>query len=164
MVFYTKFPILPGYPRLGFWYPGPGNSLSAPVTGHGVTPECQHTHKLPHGHFCLMAPCLFYPLWDMGQSAPLWAPAAMRLGKVSPIRGPAPNIWSLSASGKCLLFLFLEVHSEEINPEYSLEGWMRKLKLQSFDHLMWGADSLEKPWCWETLKAKGEAGCRGWDG
>ena len=32
----------------------------------------------------------------------------------------------------------------EINPEYSLEGLMLKLKLQSFGHLMWRADSLEK--------------------
>ena len=33
---------------------------------------------------------------------------------------------------------------EEINPEYSLEGQMLKLKLQSFGHLMQRADSLEK--------------------
>ena len=32
----------------------------------------------------------------------------------------------------------------EINPEYSLEGLMLKLKLQYFDHLMRRADSLEK--------------------
>ena len=32
----------------------------------------------------------------------------------------------------------------EINPEYSLEGLMMKLKLQSFGHLMWRAYSLEK--------------------
>ena len=32
----------------------------------------------------------------------------------------------------------------EINPEYSLEGLMLKLKLQSFDHLVWRADTLEK--------------------
>ena len=32
---------------------------------------------------------------------------------------------------------------KEINPEYSLEGLMLKLKLQSFGHLMQGADSLE---------------------
>ena len=31
-----------------------------------------------------------------------------------------------------------------INPEYSLEGLMLKLKLQYFGHLMWTADSLEK--------------------
>ena len=33
---------------------------------------------------------------------------------------------------------------KEINPEYSLEGLMLKLKLQDFDHLMWRADSMEK--------------------
>ena len=33
---------------------------------------------------------------------------------------------------------------KEINPEYWLEGLMLKLKLQSFGHLMWRADSLEK--------------------
>ena len=31
-----------------------------------------------------------------------------------------------------------------INPEYSLEGLMLKLKLQSFGHLMQKANSLEK--------------------
>ena len=33
---------------------------------------------------------------------------------------------------------------KEINPEYSLEGLMLKLKLQYFSHLMQRADSLEK--------------------
>ena len=33
---------------------------------------------------------------------------------------------------------------KEIKPEYSLEGLMLKLKLQSFGHLMGRADSLEK--------------------
>ena len=33
---------------------------------------------------------------------------------------------------------------KEINPEYSLEGLMLKLKLQHFGHLMQRADSLEK--------------------
>ena len=33
---------------------------------------------------------------------------------------------------------------KEINPEYSLEGLMLKLKLQYFGHLMPRADSLEK--------------------
>ena len=33
---------------------------------------------------------------------------------------------------------------KEINPEYSLEGLMLKLKLQYFGHLIQGADSLEK--------------------
>ena len=33
---------------------------------------------------------------------------------------------------------------KEINPEYSLEGLMLKLKLQNFGHLMRRANSLEK--------------------
>ena len=33
---------------------------------------------------------------------------------------------------------------KEISPEYSLQGLMLKLKLQSFGHLMWRTDSLEK--------------------
>ena len=41
---------------------------------------------------------------------------------------------------------------KEINPGYSSEGLM--LKLQYLDHLMGTANSLEKNWCWERLKAK----------
>ena len=33
---------------------------------------------------------------------------------------------------------------KEINPEYSVEGLMQKLKLQYFGHLMGRANSLEK--------------------
>ena len=36
------------------------------------------------------------------------------------------------------------VNPKEINPEYSLEGLMLKLKLQYFGYLIWWADSLEK--------------------
>ena len=52
---------------------------------------------------------------------------------------------------------------KEINPEYSLEGLMLKLKLQYFDHLMQWAD-WKRSWCWEWLKAGGEGNDRGWDG
>ena len=38
---------------------------------------------------------------------------------------------------------------KEINPEYSLERLMLKLKHQYFGHLLWRADSLTRPWCWE---------------
>ena len=34
---------------------------------------------------------------------------------------------------------------KEINPEYSLEGLILKLKSQYFGHLMWRTDSLKKP-------------------
>ena len=48
-------------------------------------------------------------------------------------------------------------------PWIFMEGLMLKLKLQSFGHLMWRDDSLEKPWCWKRLRAGGERGNRGWD-
>ena len=48
-----------------------------------------------------------------------------------------------------------------VNPEYSWEGLMLKLKVQYFGHLIQLADSLEKARCWERLKARGEGGDRG---
>ena len=53
---------------------------------------------------------------------------------------------------------------KEINPEFSLGGLMLKLKPQYFGYLMQRANSLEKTWCCERLKAGGEADNRGWDG
>ena len=50
---------------------------------------------------------------------------------------------------------------KEINPEYSLEGLMLKLKLQYFGHLMQRADSLEKTLILGKRKAGGEGGDRG---
>ena len=52
---------------------------------------------------------------------------------------------------------------KEISAECSLEGLMLKLKLQYFGHLMQRADSFQRPWCWERLRA-GEGDDRGWDG
>ena len=49
---------------------------------------------------------------------------------------------------------------KEISPGCSLEGLMLKLKLQSFGHLMWRADSFEKTLMLERLKA-GEGDDRG---
>ena len=53
---------------------------------------------------------------------------------------------------------------KEINSEYSLEELMLKLKCQYFGHLMRRAELLENSWCWERLRAEGEAGIREWDG
>ena len=36
------------------------------------------------------------------------------------------------------------VNPKEISPECSLEGWLLKLKLQYFGHLMWRTDAFEK--------------------
>ena len=47
---------------------------------------------------------------------------------------------------------------KEINPEYSLEGLMLRLKLQYFGHLMWTNDSLEKT----LMLRKTDGRRRGW--
>ena len=48
---------------------------------------------------------------------------------------------------------------KEINPEYSLEGVMLKLTLQSFGYLMRTANSLEKTLMLEKIEGKRR---RGW--
>ena len=48
---------------------------------------------------------------------------------------------------------------KEINPEYSLEGLMLKMKLHYFGHLM-----QRRPWYRKRLGAGGEGDDRGWDG
>ena len=50
---------------------------------------------------------------------------------------------------------------KEINPEYSMEGLMLKLKFQYFGHLMQRADSLGKTLIWERLRAREDGGDRG---
>ena len=45
--------------------------------------------------------------------------------------------WTAGRSNQSIL--------KEISPGHSLEGLMLKLKLQYFGHLMWRADSFEKP-------------------
>ena len=47
---------------------------------------------------------------------------------------------------------------KEINPEYSLEGLMQKLKLQYFGHLKKRADSLEKTFVLEKTEGKRRRG------
>ena len=52
----------------------------------------------------------------------------------------------------------------EINPKYSLEGLMLKLKLQYFGHLMEQMTHWKSLWCWERWRAEREEGVRGWNG
>ena len=47
---------------------------------------------------------------------------------------------------------------KEINPEYSLEGLMLKLKLQYFGHLMQRANLLEKTLMLEKIEGRGRRG------
>ena len=54
--------------------------------------------------------------------------------------------WTVRRSNQSIL--------KEINPEYTLEGLMLKLKVQYFDHLKQRADSLEKILMLEKIESK----------
>ena len=66
--------------------------------------------------------------------------------KAQPWRIDAFELWCWRRSLRVPWTAKSSKHSvlQEISPEYSLEGLMLKLKLQSFGHLMWRADSFEK--------------------
>ena len=68
------------------------------------------------------------------------------------LRAPCP----IRRSNKSIL--------KEINPEYSWEGLMLKLKLQYFGHLMQKANSLENTLMPGRIEGKRRRGGRGWDG
>ena len=50
---------------------------------------------------------------------------------------------------------------KEINPEYSLDGLLLKLKFQYFGHLMGRSDSMEKTLLLGKMRAGGEGDDRG---
>ena len=58
--------------------------------------------------------------------------------------------WTARRSSKSIL--------KEVNPEYSLEGLMLKLKLQYFGHMMRRADSLEKTLMLEKIEGRRRRG------
>ena len=62
--------------------------------------------------------------------------------------------WTAKRSNQSIL--------KEINPEYSLERLLLKLKLQYFDHLIQRTDSLEKTLMLRKTEG-GEGDTRGWD-
>ena len=64
--------------------------------------------------------------------------------------------WTARRSNQSLL--------KEISPEYSLEGLMLKLKLQSFGHLIQRADSFEKTLMLGKFEGGRRHNGRGWDG
>ena len=53
---------------------------------------------------------------------------------------------------------------KEINPQYSLERLMLRLKLQSFGYLIQRADSLEKTLMLGKIEGRRRRDNRGWDG
>ena len=52
---------------------------------------------------------------------------------------------------------------KEINPKYSLEGLILKLKLQYYTTWCKEPTHWKRPWCWERLRAGGEVDDEGWD-
>ena len=58
--------------------------------------------------------------------------------------------WTAKKSNQSIL--------KEINPEYSLEGLMLKLKLQYFGHMMQRANSLEKTLMLRKIEGKRRRG------
>ena len=61
-------------------------------------------------------------------------------------------LWTARRSNQSVL--------REINPEYSLEGLMLKLKLQYFGHLMRTANSLEKSLMLGKIEGRRRRGCQ----
>ena len=59
-------------------------------------------------------------------------------------------LWTARRSNQSIL--------KEINPEYSLEGLMLKLKLQYLGHLMQRADSWEKPLMLRKIEGRRKRG------
>ena len=58
--------------------------------------------------------------------------------------------WSARSSNQSIL--------KEINPEYSLEGLLLKLKLQYFGHMMQTTDSLERTLMLEKIEVRRRRG------
>ena len=71
------------------------------------------------------------------------------LGKLTSYNSHKKTVWVLFDTHNVFSLEMKPVNpgligNQEINPEYSLEGLMLKLKFQYFGHLMRSADSLEK--------------------
>ena len=71
-------------------------------------------------------------------------------------RGLVRVPWTARRSNQSIL--------KEINPKYSLEGLMLKLKLYYFVTWCEELTHWKIPWCWERLRAGGEGDDEGWDG
>ena len=65
-------------------------------------------------------------------------------------RGFLRVLWTVRTANQSIL--------KGINPEYSLEGLMLKLKLQYFGHLMWRANALEKTLVMGKIEGKRRRG------
>ena len=138
-----------------------------------------HTHSISSCTFCCVICILFSAicLWHIQQWSPDLKHEEEGAGKGGVISGKRKAlcqgleevktvVWRIFLKwGLCLpfclynLFLcpwnFCSVMTKEINPKYSLEGLMLKLKLQYFGHLMQRTDSLEKTLMLGKLEGRG---------
>ena len=109
-------------------------------------------NKVWHGFHCL--PIIMYKrgIWTIKKAA-CWRIDAFKLWCW---RSLLWLQWTARRSNQSIL--------KKINPEYSLEGVMLKLKLQYFGHLMWRTNPLEKILSWERFESRRKRGGRGWNG
>ena len=68
--------------------------------------------------------------------------------------GVREDSWTARRSNQSIL--------KDISPEYLLKGLMLKLKLQSFGHLMWRTDSLEKTLMLGKIEGRRRKGWMRW--
>ena len=88
-------------------------------------------------------------MWELDHKES-WAPKNWCFWTV--VLEKTPRVpWTARRSNQSIL--------KEISPEYLFEGLILKLKLQSFGHLMWRADSLEKTLMLEKIEGGRR---RGW--
>ena len=85
---------------------------------------------------CLLPRVLDFWLWKGALICPVLKVFSIDVFKLWCCRRLLKVPWTARRSNQSIL--------QEINPEYSLEGLMLKLKLQYFGHLMWRANTLEK--------------------
>ena len=112
----------------------------------GIFPTQESNPGLMHWRWILYRLSHGYESWTVKKTKP-WKTDSFKLRCW---RKTLESPWTARRSNQSIL--------KEINPEYSLEGLMLKLKLQYFGHLMWRADSLEKI----LLLGKIEGRRRGW--
>ena len=93
-------------------------------------------------------------MWELDYKES-WALKNWSFGTVVLEKTLEHNPWTARRSNQSIL--------KEISPEYSLEGLMLKLKLNSLATWCEELTHLKRPWCWERLKV-GEGDNRGWDG
>ena len=102
--------------------------------------------------YCISSSCVWDVSWII-KEAERWRIDAFKLWcQKRLLRVP----WTARRSNQSIL--------KEINPKYSLEGLMLKLKLQYLTTWYEEPTHLKRLWCWERLREGGEEGKRGQDG